>query len=142
MSTEDNRALVRRFVEEVFNRGNLDIVDQLVTPDYVHHDPTTQEFGSGIEGFKRLISFYHQAFPDIHIALEDQVASGDKVVDRWTGQGTHRGELMGIAPTGRPVTASGISIHRIAGGRIAETWNNYDALGMLRQLGVIPDPRS
>lgn len=142
MSTEDNRALVRRFVEEVFNRGNLDIVDQLVTPDYVHHDPTTQEFGSGIEGFKRLISFYRQAFPDIHIALEDQVASGDKVVDRWTGQGTHRGELMGIAPTGRPVTASGISIHRIAGGRIAETWNNYDALGMLRQLGVIPEPRS
>lgn len=141
MSAEDNSALVRRFVEEVFNRGNLDVVDQLVTPDYVHHDPTTQEFGSGIEGFKQLISVYRSAFPDLHISLEDQVASADKVVDRWVGQGTHQGELMGMAATGRQVRAAGISIHRISGGKIAETWNNYDALGMLRQLGAIGEPR-
>ena len=140
MSAEDNAALVRRFVEEVFNRGNLDVVDQLVTPDYVHHDPTTEEFGSGREGFKRLIRFYREAFPDLAIELEDQIATAEKVVDRWTGRGTHRGELMGMAPTGREVRAGGMSIHRISGGRIAETWNNYDALGMLGQLGAVRGP--
>lgn len=140
MSAEENRALVRRFIEEVFNRGDLEIVDEVVAPDYLHHDPTTREFGSGIEGFKQLVRFYRSAFPDLSITLEDQIASGDKVVDRWTGRGTHRGELMGVAPTGKQVTASGISIHRISGGRIAETWNNYDALGMLQQIGAIPGP--
>jgi predicted ester cyclase len=74
----------------------------------------------------------------LQIVLEDQISSEDKVVDRWTGHGTHRGEFMGIAPTGKNITAAGISIHRIAGGKIAETWNNYDALGIFQQLGIIP----
>ena len=140
MSTEENRALVRRFVEEVFNRGNFDVLEEIVTPDYVHHDPTTGEFGSGLEGFKQLLSYYRKAFPDLEIELDDQIGAENKVVDRWTGSGTHQGELMGVAPTGRHVTASGISIHRISEGKIAETWNNYDALGMLRQIGAVPDP--
>jgi steroid delta-isomerase-like uncharacterized protein len=137
MSEEANCALVRRFVEEVFNAGNFDAVNEILAPDYTHHDPTTQEFGSGIEGFKRLIGYYREAFPDLEITLDDQFAAGDRVVDRWTGRGTHRGELMGIPATDRPAIATGISIHRIAGGRIAETWNNYDAAGVLRQLGAI-----
>lgn len=141
MSEKENSALVRRFIEEVFNRGNLDVVAEIVAPDYTHHDPTTSEFGSGIEGFKQLIGFYRSAFPDLQIILDDQVACADKVVDRWTGHGTHKGEVMGMAPTGRQVTATGISIHRIAGGKIAETWNNYDALGMLQQLGVVLGPK-
>ena len=137
MSEDANCALVRRFIDEVFNAGNFDAVDEILSPDYAHHDPTTQEFGSGIEGFKRLIGYYREAFPDLEITLDDQFAAGDRVVDRWTGHGTHQGELMGIPATGRPVTAGGISIHRIADGRIAETWNNYDAAGILRQLGAI-----
>jgi steroid delta-isomerase-like uncharacterized protein len=142
MSEEANCALVRRFIDEIFNAGNFDAVDEILAPDYLHHDPTTQEFGSGIEGFKRLIGYYRDAFPDLVISFDDQFAAGDRVVDRWTGQGTHEGELMGIPPTGRPVTATGISIHRIADGRIAETWNNYDAAGVLRQVGAISGIKS
>ena len=137
MSEEANCALVRRFIDEVFNAGDFSAVDEILAADYVHHDPTTQEFGSGVEGFKRLIGYYRDAFPDLTISFDDQFGAGDRVVDRWTGRGTHEGELMGIPATGRPVSASGISIHRIVDGRIAETWNNYDAAGMLRQLGVI-----
>ncbi len=137
MSEDSNCTLVRRFIDEVFNTGNFDAVEEILAPDYLHHDPTTQEFGSGIEGFKRLLGYYRDAFPDLEIRLDDQFAAGDRVVDRWTGLGTHQGELMGIAATGRPVTAGGISIHRIENERIAETWNNYDAAGMLRQLGAI-----
>ncbi len=137
MSEDGNTALVRRFIDEVFNTGNFDAVDEILAPEYVHHDPTTQEFGSGMEGFKRLIDYYRGAFPDLEISIDDQIGAGDRVVNRWTGRGTHQGELMGIPATGRPVSADGISIHRIVDGRIAETWNNYDALGMMRQLGAI-----
>lgn len=137
MSAEENRALVRRFVEEIFNQGNLEVAEEILTPDYKHHDPTTNEFGSGIDGFKQMISLYRQAF-DLRIVLEDQIASEDKVVDRWIGHGIHQGEFLGMAPTGKKVTASGISIHRIAAGKIAETWNNYDAMGIFQQLGVVP----
>ena len=142
MSEDANCALVRRFIDEVFNTGNFDAADEILTSDYAHHDPTTQEFGSGIEGFKRLIGYYRDAFPDLQITFDEQFAAGDRVVDRWTGHGTHRGELMGVPATGRPVTASGISIHRIAEGQIAETWNIYDAAGMLRQLGAISGIKS
>src|SRR5215216_6459058 len=113
MSEEANCALVRRFIDEVFNAGDFDAVDEILAPDYVHHDPTTQEFGSGMEGFKRLIGYYRDAFPDLEISFDDQFAAGDRVVDRWTGRGTHEGELMGVPPTGRHVSATGISIHRI-----------------------------
>ncbi len=138
MAAAENSALVRRFIEEIFNQGNLEVAEEILAPDYQHHDPTTGQFGSGIEGFKQMISLYRQAF-DLQIVLEDQVAAEDKVVDRWTGHGTHQGEFMGMAPTGRKITATGISIHRIADGKIAETWNNYDALGIFQQLGIIPE---
>ena len=137
MSAAENSALVHRFIEEIFNQGNLEAAEEILAPDYKHHDPTTGQFGSGIEGFKQMVSLYRQAF-DLQIVLEDQVAAEDKVVDRWTGHGTHRGEFMGLAPTGKKITATGISIHRIAAGKIAETWNNYDALGIFQQLGLIP----
>ena len=84
-----------------------------------------------------MISLYRHAF-DLKIVLEDQIASEEKVVDRWTGHGIHTGEFMGMAPTGKKITATGISIHRIAEGKIAETWNNYDALGIFQQLGIMP----
>ena len=136
MSVEKNSALVRRFVEEIFNKGNIAVAEEILAPDYLHHDPT-HEFGSGIEGFKEMISLYRQAF-DLKIVLDDQIVSDDKVVDRWVGYGTHQGPFMGLEPTGKRITATGISIHRVKDGKIAETWNNYDALGIFQQLGIVP----
>lgn len=97
MSAEENGALVRRFIEEIFNQGKLEVAEEILAPDYIHHDPTTGEFGSGIEGFKQMISLYRQAF-DLQIVLEDQIATEEKVVDRWTGHGTHQGSLHGHGP--------------------------------------------
>lgn len=136
MSAAENSALVRRFIEEIFNKGNLEVAEEMLTPDYQHHDPTTNEFGSGIEGFKQMISLYRQSF-NLQIVLEDQIATEEKVVDRWTGHGTHQGAFLGMAPTGKKISATGISIHRIEGNKIAETWNNYDALGIFQQLGMV-----
>lgn len=137
--SEQNRALVQRFIEEVFNKGNLSVAEEILSPGYVHHDPATGERGSGIEGLESMVGFYRQAFPDFRITLEDQMASEDRVVERWTGRGTHQGTLRGVAPSGRTISAEGISIHRIADGRIAETWTCFDSASMLRQIGAIPD---
>jgi steroid delta-isomerase-like uncharacterized protein len=140
MSTEENKVLSRRVIEELFNAGNLDVADELIAQDHVHHDPAMPEEGHGIEDFKQFAALYRSAFPDVHIEIEDQIAEGDKVTSRWVAQGTHEGELMGIAPTGNRVTVAGMTIDRIADGKVAETWDNYDALGMMQQLGVIPSP--
>jgi predicted ester cyclase len=136
MSTEDNKALVRRFYEEVFNQRNLALVDELCTTTHMFHNPPTTLHGR--EEFKQLLSLYTRAFPDARFTIEDQIAEGNMVASRYTFHGTHRGELMGIAPTGKPVTVTGITINRIAGGKSEEGWLNFDALGMLQQLGVIP----
>ena len=138
MSTEENRAVVRRFIDEVFNRGDVEVAREVLSEDYSHQDPATGEMGSGIEGLEQMVRFYREAFPDYRIRVEEQIAEGDKVVERWTGQGTHQGTLMGIPPTGRTVTADGISIHRLAGGKIVETRTVFDSAGMLRQIGAIP----
>src|SRR4051812_11078744 len=140
MSTEENKVLSRRVIEELFNAGNLDVANELIAQDHVHHDPAMREEGHGIEDFKQFAAMYRSAFPDVHIEIEDQIAEGDKVVSRWVAQGTHEGELIGIAPTGNRVTVAGMTIDRIADGKVAETWDNYDALGMMQQLGVIPSP--
>lgn len=128
--SDENRALVRRFIQEVFIGGNLRVAEEILSPDYVHHDPATGEAGSGVEGLERMVGFYRQTFPGFEISVEDQVATGDRVVERWTGRGTH--------PSGQTIQASGISIHRIAGGRIAETWTCFDSAGVMRQLGAVP----
>lgn len=137
--SEQNRALVRRFIDEVFNQGRLEVAEELLAPDYVHHDPATGERGSGIEGLEHMVGYYRQAFPDFHISLEDQMSTEDRVVERWTGRGTHQGPLRELPPTGRSISAQGISIHRIANGRIAETWTCFDSAAMLRQIGAIPE---
>lgn len=138
--SETNKALVRRWFEELFNEGRLEVADEIVAPDHVDHDPTLPDTPAGPEGVKASVSLYHGAFPDAHITIEDQIAEGDKVVTRWTGRGTHRGDLMGVPPGGNKVTVAGVTINRISGGRIAESWDNYDALGMMQQVGAIPTP--
>jgi steroid delta-isomerase-like uncharacterized protein len=132
----DNETLVRRFFSEVFNQGDLEAVDAFIHPQHENHDPTAPEVPKGPDGVRRLVELYRSAFPDIHFEHEDIVDLGDKVAHRWTFTGTHRGEIMGIEPTGREVTVQGIEINRIADGKIADSWAISDALGMLEQLGV------
>jgi steroid delta-isomerase-like uncharacterized protein len=139
MSAEENKALVRRVFEEGWNAGNLDLFDEADAPDYVLHDPSVPEDVRGVEGVKRFASMYLRAFPDLHFTVEDQVAEGEKVVTRWTSSATHQGELMGIPPTGNRTAVSGITISRVSGGKLAEDWNVWDTLGLIRQLGVVPD---
>ena len=119
---EQNIALVRRFVEAV-NNADLDAVDEMLAPDFVNHNKLLSGQEPDRESYKRAISVYHAALSESHIIIEDQVATGDKVVTRFTVHATHdRGEIMGVAPTGRKVTNRGIEIHRIVGGKIAEEW--------------------
>jgi steroid delta-isomerase-like uncharacterized protein len=138
MTAHANKALARRFVEAV-DRGDLDAFDDLFVEDYVHHDPALPpEVQHGRDAYKRLHAMFRAALPDLRFALEDEVAEDDRVVGRWTVTGTHEGELLGVPPTGKRLTLTGIQILRVADGRIAEQWVNFDALGMLRQLGVVP----
>jgi len=135
--TEKNKAIARRVFEEVWNQGKLDVIDEIFATDYIFHDPVAGDV-RGPEGLKKYVSMHRTAFPDLKFTIEDEVAEGDKVVTRWTFTGTHKGELMGIPPTGVQGTISGIVIGRIASGKFMEAWVNMDDLGMWQQLGVIP----
>jgi len=136
MSTEDNKAIIRRLYEDVFNQRNLALVDELCTTTHVFHNPPTTLHGR--EEFKQLLSLYITAFPDARFTVEDQIVEGDRVASRYTFRGSHQGELMGISPTGKQVTVTGIIINRLLNAKVEEGWLNFDALGMLQQLGVIP----
>jgi len=136
MAAEENKAIVRRFYDEFFNKGNLQVVNELHTPDYQHHDPDAPDPGGGAEGYIKRNSIFLKAFPDRRLTIEDQVAEGDKVATRITMQATQSGDLPGIPATGRQVTIVSMHMCRISDGRIAEEWELFDALGMLRQLGA------
>jgi steroid delta-isomerase-like uncharacterized protein len=138
MSAESNKALSRRLLEEAFNAGNIDVIDELVTTDFVNHDAALPEPMVGPDAAKATISGYRTAFPDLRITIEEQIADDQGVATRWSAKGTHEGDLMGMAPTGKQATVTGITIDRIVDGRIAESWTNWDTLGMLQQLGVVP----
>jgi steroid delta-isomerase-like uncharacterized protein len=140
MSTEQNKALIRRGFEEFVNRKNLAPVDELIAPNFVGYYSGVPEPVRGREGFKQLISMYHSAFPDLKVTIDDMIAEGDKVAVRLNFRGTHQGELMGIPPTGKPIALTAINIFRVEGGKAAEQRVNSDDLGMLQQLGVIPPP--
>jgi steroid delta-isomerase-like uncharacterized protein len=121
--------------EEFWNTGDMAKVDEFFVASYVQHGPT----GSmDLEQFKQTAAAYFGGFPDLHIATDDLVAEGDQVVKRWTARCTHKGEYMGMPPTGNELVVTGIEIFRIAGGKIVEVWASMDTLGMLQQLGVIP----
>jgi steroid delta-isomerase-like uncharacterized protein len=137
MSAE-NKATFRRLVEGL-NQGNLDVYDEVVAPDFVNHSappgvPPTRE------GWKQLAAMFRAAFPDLHFHIEDEIADGDLLTTRWTAHGTHQGELMGIPATGKEATIGGINIARFAGGKIMERWEEFDMMGMMVQIGVVPAP--
>lgn len=135
MPAEENKTIVCRVMDEAWNQGNLAAIDELYAADYVDHAPG--HGGPGREGVKRTIQMFRSAFPDLRGTLEDLIAEGDKVAFRYTAAGTHQGDLMGIAPTGKRVSMDGIAIVRIANGKIMEGWGGFDALGLLRQLGAV-----
>jgi steroid delta-isomerase-like uncharacterized protein len=134
----DTKAISRRFLEEAFNSGKLDVVDELVAPEFVNHDAALPEPTVGIEAAKASINGYREAFPDLRLTVEQQLAEGELVTTRWSARGTHQGELMGMAATGKQATVTGITIDRIVDGRLVESWTNWDTLGLMQQLGVIP----
>ncbi len=139
--SEENKALARRSWE-VVTEGSLDTLEDALAEVYAN-DFILHEAGEdivGIEGLTQFVSMMRSAFPDLRITLEDDMAEGDKAVTRWIGQGTHQGELMGIAPTGNQVTITGITIHRIEDTKIVEEWSNWDALGLMQQIGAVPSP--
>jgi deazaflavin-dependent oxidoreductase (nitroreductase family) len=135
MSTEDNKALVRRFYEEGVH--NPALFDELLAPTYVLHLPGSPPI-AGIEQAKQLMVAYTSGFPDLQLTTEDMVAEGDKVAIRNTWRGTHQGAFQGLPPTGKHVTFTGSDIFRFVGGKIAEQWADLDALGLMQQLGAIP----
>jgi predicted ester cyclase len=141
MSAQENRIVVRREFEEIFSQGgNLDAAEEIYAPNYVGHEPT---FGDvhGVEGAKQFAATYRQAFPDIQTTMEDQVAEGDKVVSRFTARGTHQGESEDFGPpTGNRIEVTGITIEQFSEeGKIVEDWTNFDALGLMQQLGLVPE---
>jgi steroid delta-isomerase-like uncharacterized protein len=137
--SDQNKAIARRYVEEVWNRGNLSVIDELIAPKATFHDPSVPggKF-TGPEGLRQFVQIYRGAFPDVRLTIEELIAEDDKVVSRWTATGTHKGELMGIAPTGKRVTVTGCDIAQYQNGKIVEAWASYDMLGMLQQMGVVP----
>jgi steroid delta-isomerase-like uncharacterized protein len=139
MSVKENKAIVRRYFEEVWNRQNLDVVDEIIAPNLLDREVDGSEQGSGPEDVKSyLAGYYLKALPDVHITVEFQVAEGDMVLTYVTVRGTHRGELLGVPATGKQIEVTGMSVDRIEGGKIVEGWVSWDQLGLLRQLGANP----
>jgi len=139
MSAEQNKAAIRRYFEEVWNKGNMNAVDEVVGADLVDHS-APPGLPPGSEGHKVFVGVFRTAFPDLNITVEDLLADGDKVITRVSMRGTHQGDLMGIPPTGKSVTITGISIDRFEGDKYVESWVEIDQLSMMQQLGVIPAP--
>jgi len=133
-----NQKLALRYFEEVCNGRKLNVADEIFAADHAHHDPSSPFAGPGPDGMKKLVSIYQTGFPDAHWAVEALYESGDIVTARWTGTGTHKADLNGLAPTGKRVRVEAIMVFRIANGKIAESWDVWDTLGMLQQLGVVP----
>jgi len=135
MSTE-NEAIVRRFFDDFCSGRRTELASELVTDDFLSHGPQAPP-AEGVQGVIERVGLYQESV-DGHWQIDDIFSAGDRVVTRWTGTGTHVGELMGIPPTERPISVEAITIHRIADGKIAEEWTVWDALGLLQQIGAVP----
>ena len=133
MSTEENRAIFRRYIEEVWNQTNLEVVDEIFDR-YISHQPDGSVLERGPEDVKRFVGEFRSAFPDLRLSIDDQIAEGDKVMIRETARGTHQGELRGMAPTGKEMEIKGIAIFRFSSqGKVVESWDSYDQLSLMRQ---------
>ncbi len=144
MSTEDNKTTVRRLIEEGWNQGKLAVFDELAAPNWIHQDPLRPHVRTR-EDFKRHVAETRSAFPDLHLTMEDVIAEEDKVVVRWMRRGTRTGDFVTptihLPATGKQVAVTGITIFRMASGKVVETWNQPGSLGLYQQLGLIPVPQ-
>ena len=136
---EENKTIVRRAIEGFLNSGDPALADELFAPDYADNNPSNPEMG-GLENIKRSVADWHRAFPDTVNEVREILAEGDLVAARWVTRGTHRGEFMGIPSTGNRIEVTSSGIFRIEDGKIAESWDHFDALGMVRQLGATVSP--
>ena len=141
MAAEENKALVHRFLEEVIGRGNPNAADALCTSNFTWHGGSSGDVPDLVT-FKGLLSSFFTGFPDLRVENEEMVAEGDKVVSRYRWHGTQRGEFFGIPPTNKRVTVAGISMYRVADGKLVEEWWQEDMLGLMQQLGVVPSPEA
>jgi steroid delta-isomerase-like uncharacterized protein len=141
MTAQENKAQARRLFEEGFSQGKVDVVDEVLDPNFVCYDPNS-ESGEvrGADTIKGEIEYFRNAVPDLTYTIEDQIAEDDKVVTRYTVSGTHQGEFFGVAPTDKPIRMTGMSIDRFEDGKMVEEWPEYDLLGVMRQLGAVPAP--
>jgi steroid delta-isomerase-like uncharacterized protein len=140
MSTEENKAIVRRVNDEVWSEGHLDVIDELFADDFVATIVGAPEQIRGPQGFREFVVMYRTAFPDLRLTVDEQFAEGETVVTRWTATGTNEGELMGMPATGKQATTAGININRVSGGKLVEGWGLFDQLGLLQQIGAVPVP--
>jgi len=134
----ENKAIVRRLYEEVWNKRRVELVDELMSPSHAMHDNHLPDSGVGPEAYKRNVARFVAGFPDLRFTVEDMLVENDKVAVGWTISGTHKGEFRGISPTGRKVSVEGITINHIADGKIMDSYVSWDALGLLQQLGAAP----
>jgi steroid delta-isomerase-like uncharacterized protein len=139
MTPQESRDLVHRFFEEFLNQQKLDRVEDYVTRNWVNHDPSMPPL-QGYEGAKQLVRTLAGGFPDLRVRIEDIIAEADRVAARFSFTGTHRGDFMGVAATGRKITSSGCGLFRIQDGRLAENWVVFDAMGVAKQIGMIQEP--
>lgn len=136
MSVNEQKAAIRRFWEEVFNKRKLELIDGLFTEDYIYHGAAGQDI-RGREGLKQFLAMYFNAFPDMYAEVEDVFGEGDKIASRAMCRGTHKGELMGMPPTGKQIAIRVICTNRFSGSKIAEDWELPDLFGMMQQLGAM-----
>ena len=139
MSVDENKAAFRRLPEEIINSGNLDLADEVFASDYIEHIPPPPGMPGGLEGFKAFFTMVRSAFPDLHYTVENVLAEGEMVAGHVTVRGTHQGEFLGIAPTGREVTWTETHVARFENGKLVEHWGNTDDLGTMQQLGAVPE---
>ena len=139
MSAQESKITMRRYLD-VYEQGNIDLLDELLAPDYINHTPATPELPIGPEGAKGVVSMFRAGMPDLKVVVEDMIAEGDKVDTRYTLEGTHEGELFGVPPTGKRLSIKSITVERVSEGKIREHWRVTESLDMMQQLGVVPAP--
>jgi steroid delta-isomerase-like uncharacterized protein len=138
---EENKAIARSFMEDCWNRGDLERLDTIVAKNCRFHDPVFPTLTNGLENLKSHVSSCRTGFPDLRFTVDDIIAERNEVVIHWTARGTHKGNFLGMAPTNRSATVSGTDIHKIEAGKIVETWSNWNLLSLLEQLGLAATPK-
>jgi steroid delta-isomerase-like uncharacterized protein len=136
----DNKAIVRRLYEEVWNKRKLEIISEIISPSHALQAPNISGSSIGPAAYKRNVSLFLAGYPDLRLTIQDIISEKEKVVACWTMSGTHKGDYMGVPATNKKVSVDGMTIHHIANGKIMDSYSNWDALGMLQQLGVVPAP--